>query len=50
MLAQVRLVPALAGDLNVFGFRFYMAIQFLLVKSSWLALITGWLEGTGPVY
>lgn len=50
MLAQVRLVTTLVGGLSVFGFRFYTAIQFLPVKSSWLAPITGWPEGAGPVY
>lgn len=50
MLAQVRLVTTLVGGLSVFGFRFYTATQFLPVKSSWLAPITGWPEGAGPVY
>lgn len=50
MLAQVRLVTTLVGGLRVFRFRFYMAIQFLPVKSSWLAPITGWPEGTGAVH
>ena len=49
-LAQVTLVTTLVGGLSVFGFRFYTAIQFLPVKNSWLAPITGWPEGTWPVY
>lgn len=49
-LAQVRLVTTLVGGLSVFRFRFYTTIQFLPVKSCWLAPITGWPEGTRPVY
>lgn len=50
MLAQVTLVTTLVGGLSIFRFRFYMAIQLLPVKSSWLAPITGWPEGTRTVY
>lgn len=49
-LAQVRLVTTLVGGLSEFRFRFYTTTQFLPVMSSWLALITGWPEGTGVVY
>ena len=40
MLVQVRLVTTLVCGLSIFGFRLYMAIQFLPVKSSWLAPMT----------
>lgn len=44
-----RLVTTGVGG-AVFGCRLYTAVQLLSVKSSWLAPITGWLKGTGPIY
>lgn len=44
-----RLVTTGVGG-AVFGFRLYTAVRLLSVKSSWLAPITGWLEGIGPIY